>query len=63
MILALIDATFEELQYPIYAAVLLAVTGLLLFAFYRPFRKGLLDYIKNQVFFVTVFLLYPVHKN
>lgn len=53
-----IDASFEGLKYYIYGAAFLLLTGLLLFAFHRPFRKGLLEYSRNHVFFMTVFGLY-----
>lgn len=58
MIFALIDASFEELEYYIFGVSFLLLLGLLLNAFYPPFRKGLLEYIRNHVFFITVFGLY-----
>lgn len=58
MIFAYIDASFNELKNYIYGISLMLLVALLLYAFYRPFRKGLLEYIKNHVFFITVFGLY-----
>jgi hypothetical protein len=58
MTLTFIDASFEELKYYIYGAAFILIAGSVLFAVYRPFRRGLFDYVRNHVFFLTVFGLY-----
>lgn len=58
MIFGFIDSSFDELRNYIYVGLSILLFGLLLFVFYRPFRKGFLEYIGNHVFFTTVFGAY-----
>lgn len=52
------DLQFEEVQYYVYGLAGLLLTGLILFVFFKPFRKGLIRYIQNHVFFLVIFGLY-----
>lgn len=58
MIMTLLNASFEQLKYYIYGLSTLLLIGLLFFVFHKPFRAAVLAYVKNNVFFLTVFGLY-----
>ncbi|MDT7828410.1 hypothetical protein RQM65_07030 [Pricia sp. S334] len=53
-----IDTSFDELKPYIYGVASVLVLGALLFAFHRPFRWGLFEYIRTHSFFLTVFGVY-----